>query len=101
MDWPSLSDPTSFRFFDEFGNELTDPDKQENSVFTAYVDIPDTPLSLSSAGGSENTHGRKVIIFIADNPGERGQRIIESYRSEEKASRNLHLYSSTVVNLDK
>lgn len=102
MDWASLTEPTDFRYFDEFGNELDDAKAaKDDSIFTAYADILDTPLSFSSDPGAENTHSRKVIIIVADSPGDRGQQMIETYRADGEISPDLYLFSSTLVNLDK
>lgn len=104
QDWASLNETTTFRYFNEFGTELEgETATPTNSIFTAYIQVGSDPLILSSAmDAPPNSHSKKVVIMVADSPGEKGQEIIEAYRNDSSSVEpSLHLFSSVLVNLDK
>lgn len=101
-DWPTLiSEETSYRYFDEFGEEKNDPDGSQTSAFTALASIEEEGPTFSTVNISSNSHCRKITVIVADSPGVSGEQSIENFLSNAESIRNLHFFKSYVVNMDK
>jgi uncharacterized protein (TIGR02598 family) len=102
-DWPTLiAEIPTFRYFDEFGEEIITGDASNESAFTARSSVEaDAPTLSTSATASSNPHCRKIMIIVSDSYGTNGQASIEKYLIDLESTQNLHFYQSAVVNMDK